>query len=93
MSKSVPRTQLSASRKLPAARPAPQHSSDGQQNAAHTPAVTGPGPLRRRLIKVARRNLRQESEWSLRSAAEWWLTLTTMTISSDSRSSKKVLLN
>ena len=44
VSKPLPRTQPSTGRKLPAPRPATQHSSDGQQNAAHTPPAASPGP-------------------------------------------------
>jgi|GEM_PF-1233720 len=44
VSKPHPRTELSTSRKLPAPRPATQHSSDGQQNAAHTPTAASSGP-------------------------------------------------
>src|SRR5271157_451131 len=44
VSKPHPRTQLSTSRKLPAPRPATQHSSDGQQDAAHTPTAASSGP-------------------------------------------------
>ncbi len=42
--KPYPRTQLSTGRKLPAPRPATQHSSDGQQNAAHAAPAASPGP-------------------------------------------------
>ena len=44
VSKPLPRTQPSTGRKLPAPRPATQHSSDGQQNAARTPTAASPGP-------------------------------------------------
>ena len=44
LSKPLPRTQPSTGRKLPAPRPATQHSSDGQQNAARTPTAASPGP-------------------------------------------------
>ncbi|MGO8903380.1 MAG: methyl-accepting chemotaxis protein [Isosphaeraceae bacterium] len=44
VSQPLPRTQPSPGRKLPAPRPAAQHSSDGQQNAAHTPTAARPGP-------------------------------------------------
>jgi methyl-accepting chemotaxis protein len=44
VSKPLPRTQPSTGRKLPAPRPATQHSSDGQQSAARTPAAASPGP-------------------------------------------------
>src|SRR5271157_170849 len=44
VSKPHPRTELSTSRKLPAPRPATQHSSDGQQDAAHTPTAASSGP-------------------------------------------------
>ncbi len=44
LSKSFPRSQLPTNRKLPAPRPATQHSSDGQQNSAHTPNAASSGP-------------------------------------------------
>ncbi len=43
VSKSLPRAQPHTGRRLPAPRPAPQHSADGQTGAGHTTAPSGSG--------------------------------------------------